>query len=120
MRRPSTLFNLAIQLAVVVSLLSAPAAAADKQYVYCWSAGLKPDGPGFFSKVFLAETTKQQAIEIAFGKYVMRNYEDDNPGPGQCNYYSSKDATESALDTARKEVKWNNRRVVDTGWVYSE
>jgi hypothetical protein len=96
------------------------AGSAKDQYAWCWSASLKTEYKKvFYSAIFVAEPSERQEMQVAYGKYVNRTYADDDPGPGMCNLYANRDAAESSSDTSKKNDRWYEKEVVETGWTYT-
>lgn len=122
MKQFSSRIGIALGLVLMSSVVAfpTPAEAAD-QYIWCWSAPLRPDNHKmFYSGIFTGMPSQQRDMQSKFGQYVQANYPNDNTGNGECKFYSTRDEAQSYLNLDKKNSAESNRQqVIDTGWTYT-
>jgi hypothetical protein len=121
MKQFSSGIGIALALALISSVVAFPTPAeATDQYVWCWSAPLRPDNRKmFYSGIFTAIPSQQRDMQSKFGQYVQTNYPDDNTGNGECKFYSTRDYAQSDLSKDKKNSDFNHQQIIDTGWTYT-
>jgi hypothetical protein len=93
-------------------------AAADPQFMWCWSASIKPDlHQYYYSSVFQADPADRLKIEGAYWKSLEGTY--PNPGPARCPFSAKRDWADTEKKKAKAEAKFENWEAIETGWTYS-
>jgi hypothetical protein len=93
-------------------------AAAEPQFMWCWSASIKPDlHQYYYSSIFKADPADRMSIEGAYFKFLQKTY--PNPGPARCPYQAKQDWADTQKTNMQKENKFDNWEIIETGWSYS-
>jgi hypothetical protein len=86
------------------------------QYVWCWTAPLRPEMHRFFySSIFQVDSSQLGAARDAFGSWVRQGWPEPT-GVGECLGYNS----EAGADESRQKTiaLHNEAQIIDTEWRY--
>lgn len=117
--------RIAMMFALVVCFVLVPAtvrvrttfAAAEPQFVFCYSASTNPDiHQWFYSDIFQGDPANAKKFGDAFWKYLRDTYSDRSTGPAGCRFYGTGDGAKRDKKTLQAA---SNADSIETGWSYN-